>query len=312
MPCRYQLTGVDLTLLFKQYRTPLRIDEIFKVNESDPASKDEIKYIIDNPLDYLIMESGRDPGIKAVKNKRRLLQGLLTVRPPYPLKDCFLAGLDRLLQWEATQKDIVDAQSIPRISIDMPESRYGPAEHCVLRLGDITTLKADAVVNAANSNLLGCFTPFHACIDNALHSAAGPRLRQDCDVIMKMQGKPEIMGTAKITRGYHLPARFILHTVGPVYSGPGIRSEQADQLASCYQACLDLGSQLSAIKTIAFCSISTGIFGFPLDAAARIALDTVAQWMKEHPHRLNVIFNVFSGTDLAVYKKNILEWHHDE
>lgn len=251
-----------MTLPLETYRKAVRIDEIFNVNDCDPASEKAINRILDELLDVLIHEAGGSPGFKAPKDKRRLLQSLLTVRPPLPLTDRFLARMDRLQQWEAQQKGVVDGALIPPISADMPESRYRAAEHCALWQGDITTLKVDAIVNAANANLLGCFLPFHDCIDNAIHSAAGPRLRQDCQLIMEMQGHPEKTGQTKITRGYHLPSRYVLHMVGPVYAGPGALVDETAQLAACYRACLDLGAQIATVKAIAFCSISTGVFGF--------------------------------------------------
>lgn len=297
-----------MTLSLEAYRTAVRLDEIFHVGDSGTPSMEQINRTINELLNFLISEGGRGPGFNAPKDRWRLLQALLTVRPPRPLPDRFWSGMDRLQKWEAARKKVVDGAEIPRISTDIPEARYPAGDRCALWQGDITTLKADAIVNAANASLLGCFAPFHACIDNAIHWAAGPRLRQDCQLIMKMQGHPEKTGQAKITRGYHLPARYVLHTVGPVYAGPEALTEQCDQLAACYRACLDLAAQIKKVKTIAFCSISTGVFGFPRDLAARIALDTVAQWMEEHPLPITVIFNVFSDSDRALYRDTISGW----
>ena len=179
-----------MTLPFETYRKAVRIDETFNVNDRCPASEKQISHIIDELLDVLIAETGGSPGLNAPKDKRLLLQSLLTVRPPLPLTDRFLAGMDRLQKWEVEQKTVVDGALVPRISADIPGSRYSASAYCALWQGDITTLKVDAIVNAANANLLGCFAPFHACIDNAIHSAAGPRLRQDCQKIMEMQGHP--------------------------------------------------------------------------------------------------------------------------
>ncbi|MGW2615051.1 protein-ADP-ribose hydrolase [Streptomyces sp. NPDC001500] len=230
---------------------------------------------------------------------RRYLRAVLTVRRPGPLPTGVDRVLDALLSAERLARDTVDATSLPTVREALPRAGYRAADRTALWQGDITTLDADAVVNAANSALLGCFVPMHPCIDNALHSAAGPRLRADCHTIMSLQGHPEPTGTAKITRGYHLPARHVLHTVGPVVDGPLLpRHRQA--LASSYRACLDLAADSGGIRSIAFCGISTGVFGFPKPAAARIALDTVADWLDRHPGRLDrVIFDVYTDDDLA-------------
>jgi O-acetyl-ADP-ribose deacetylase (regulator of RNase III) len=176
-------------------------------------------------------------------------------------------------------------------------------DHLSLWRGDITQLKTDAIVNAANSALLGCFQPFHACIDNAIHAAAGPRLRADCHALMTLQGHEEPTAHAKVTRGYHLPARFVVHTVGPIFDAtqPGRMSAL---LAQSYQACLDLAAQVEPIRSIAFPCISTGVFGFPAPPAAHIAVDTVRTWLREHPGRFDqVVFNVFSQKDEALYRE---------
>jgi O-acetyl-ADP-ribose deacetylase (regulator of RNase III) len=297
-----------MTVSLDAYRTAVRLDDIFHVNDNGPPSMEEINRTIDDLLNLLLSEGGREPGFKIPQDRWRLLRALLTVRPPLPLPDRFWSAMDRLQKWEAARKTVADGTLIPRISSDIPGARYPARNRCALWQGDITALKVDAIVNAANASLLGCFVPFHACIDNAIHWAAGPRLRQDCQQIMEMQGHPEKTGQAKITRGYHLPARYVLHTVGPVYAGPETLTEQSDQLAACYRACLDLGAQIKTVKTIAFCSVSTGFFGFPRDLAARIALDTVARWMEEHSLPMTVIFNVFSDSDRALYRDTISGW----
>jgi len=224
---------------------------------------------------------------------RARLRALLTVRPPAPLPDAVLRDLDALLQ--AERRPAVDPAALPAV----------PARGARLALwqGDITTLAADAIVNAANSALLGCFHPFHACIDNAIHAAAGPQLREDCDRIMRLQGAPEPTGAAKATRAYHLPSRFVLHTVGPMLHGAA-RGEptpgDAAALASAYRSCLDLAARLPAVRTVALCAVSTGVFGFPRAPAARIALATVTAWLAAHPGALDlVVFDVFGDDDLA-------------
>ncbi|MEV7283802.1 protein-ADP-ribose hydrolase [Streptomyces sp. NPDC093252] len=232
---------------------------------------------------------------------RRLLRAVLTLRGPGPLPPPVSRVLDALLSGERAARTVTDPDRLPLVAEEFPGTAYPAAERTVLWQGDITALGADAIVNAANSAMLGCFVPLHPCIDNAIHSAAGPRLREDCHTVMVRQGHPEATGTAKITRGYHLPARYVLHTVGPVVDGP-LHATHARLLAASYRACLDLAAEVGTIRTVAFCGISTGVFGYPRRPAARIALDTVADWLARHPGRLDrVIFNVFTSDDRAAY-----------
>ena len=177
-------------------------------------------------------------------SQRRLLRSLMNVRPPMPLDSKFLEVQDALLSAEAEAKGVVDCSSLPVTAAD---------PRLVLWQGDITRLKADAIVNAANSALLGCFVPCHGCIDNAIHSAAGLQLRDECNQLMLAQGRPEPNGRAKLTRGYNLPARYVLHTVGPIVRGRVTQQDRAD-LASCYRACLELAAELG-LRSVAFCCI---------------------------------------------------------
>ena len=166
---------------------------------------------------------------------------------------------------------------------------------------DITTMKVDAIVNAANSQMLGCFVPCHGCIDNAIHTYAGMQLRLECAEIMRKQGHEEETGHAKITGGYNLPCRYVLHTVGPIVSGT-LTKEHEQQLASCYRSCLDLAAENNC-ESLAFCCISTGEFHFPNEKAAEIAVETVKQWQARHPQQLEVIFNVFKNSDREIYEQ---------
>ena len=167
--------------------------------------------------------------------------------------------------------------------------------------GDITRLKADAIVNAANSALLGCFCPCHGCIDNAIHSAAGLQLREECRRIMEAQGHPEPSGRAKITGGHALPARHVLHTVGPVIRGR-VTSQDREALASCYRSCLELAAG-HGLETVAFCCISTGEFRFPRGEAAAIAVEAVENFLRRDTSIRKVIFNVFQDEDEALYRR---------
>ncbi|MGL5273412.1 MAG: protein-ADP-ribose hydrolase [Phocaeicola sp.] len=167
--------------------------------------------------------------------------------------------------------------------------------------GDITRLKVDAIVNAANSALLGCFVPMHRCIDNAIHSAAGAQLRISCNALM--QGGAEPTGDAKITKGYNLPARYVLHTVGPIVTNGKPTPKQEEELAKCYHSCLTLANEYG-VESIAFCCISTGEFGFPQQRAAEIAVSTVLNYLEseESISIKKIIFNVFKDEDLSIYR----------
>ena len=224
-------------------------------------------------------------------SQRRLLRSLMNVRPPMPLDSKFLEVQDALLSAEAEAKGVVNCSSLPVTAAD---------PRLVLWQGDITRLKADAIVNAANSALLGCFVPCHGCIDNAIHSSAGLQLRDECNQLMLAQGRPEPNGRAKLTRGYNLPARYVLHTVGPIVRGRVTQQDRAD-LASCYRSCLELTAE-HGLRSVAFCCISTGEFHFPNQEAAEIAVTTVRAFLDRHTTSIErVIFNVFKDFDKKIY-----------
>lgn len=227
--------------------------------------------------------------------QRELLRALMNVRPPRPLSEEFLRIQDALLSAEREARGVVDVMTLPAV----------PSDACiVLWQGDITCLNADAIVNAANSALLGCFIPCHRCIDNAIHSAAGLQLRAACEELMKRQGHPEPTGAAKITAGYNLPARHVLHTVGPIVHG-ALTEEHRALLASCYRSCLALATK-NGLKSVAFCCISTGEFHFPNEAAAEIAVREVRAFLAENTSVERVVFNVFKDADLHIYERLLL------
>lgn len=236
--------------------------------------------------------------------KRRWLQAALTVREPGELGQDLLAATDYLLQSELAAKQVTDAAALPRL-----QGSYPAAHRVSIWNGDISTLKVGAIVNAANNQLLGCFQPFHACIDNVIHCAAGPRLREDCHAIMRLQGHREPTGNAKITRAYNLPADFVLHTVGPIISrGDNPTAQQAGQLARCYESCLNLAAE-AGVRSVAFCGISTGVFGYPAEQAAGVALKTVADWLgRTNTSVDHVIFNTYGDSATQIYKDAIREW----
>ncbi|MGI8386885.1 protein-ADP-ribose hydrolase [Robertmurraya sp. P23] len=264
--------------------------------------------IVNELIEKLLDESQDLTNIKVpckYSDKRNVLRGLLNRREPKPFNSDFLAKLDSLLQNELKEKGIVEVNQLNTVSSLMPTNSFNQSDKLILWQGDITRLRTDAIVNAANKYMLGCFQPLHACIDNAIHSAAGPQLREDCETIMFLQEELEETGGAKVTRGYNLPSKFVLHTVGPIVpKGTELTEKQKVELASCYTSCLELSTELGKIKTIAFCAISTGVFGFPKREAAQIAVNTVNNWLSQHPHHIEkVIFNVFSDEDYTEYLK---------
>ncbi|WP_043265393.1 protein-ADP-ribose hydrolase [Streptomyces sp. CT34] len=296
------------------YRAAVALDEPFRPaigpdpdQRSAGLVREALDLLSDDPV---AVRAGLRPGAADRLDDaaaRRLLRTVLTIWAPEPLPTATARVLDALLSGERLARDTTDAASLPTIRDTLAHTTYRAADRTALWQGDITTLGADAVVNAANSALLGCFAPMHPCIDNALHAAAGPRLRADCHTIMALQGHPEPTGTAKITRGYHLPARYVLHTVGPIVDGP-LRPAHERALAASYRACLDLATEVDGLRTVAFCGIGTGVFGYPKKPAARTALDTVADWLQTHPGRLDrVIFNVYADDDHAAYTHALTE-----
>ena len=230
--------------------------------------------------------------VGASGEQRRLLRALMNVRPPRPLSGEFLALQDELLSAEREARGVVDVMALPSVASDA---------RIALWQGDITRLAADAIVNAANAALLGCFIPCHHCIDNAIHSAAGLQLRAACAALMEEQGHPEETGTAQITEGYNLPARHVIHTVGPIVSG-ALTDRHRAQLASCYRSCLSLAAE-RGLRSIAFCCISTGEFHFPNAAAAEIAVREVRDFLTRDTSIERVIFNVFKDEDRNIYER---------
>lgn len=233
----------------------------------------------------------RDLGIPTDTNsQRQLLRGLMNLRAPQHAEADFLQMQDAYLQGETAAKGITNAA-------DLAPVRPG----LYLWQGDITTLQCDAIVNAANSGMTGCYVPNHRCIDNAIHTFAGVELRLACAELMEQQGYPEPTGRAKITPAFNLPCRYVLHTVGPIIDGR-VTKKDKELLASCYRSCLALAAE-NNLESVAFCCISTGEFHFPNDLAAQIAVETVKQFMNRKTSVKKVIFNVFKDLDKAIYEK---------
>ena len=235
--------------------------------------------------------------------KRKLLRALMNTQTPVQLSDEFYEIQDKILSDETNNKDLVSWEDIETISQNPNEIDSKIA----LWQGDITYLKADAIVNAANSQMLGCFIPLHNCIDNQIHSAAGFQLRMDCYKIMQNQGHEEANGNAKITSAYNLPSKYVIHTVGPAIAyGQEPNEREIKELESCYESCLELADEYG-LKSIAFCSISTGVFNFPKDQASKLAIETVRNYLMNNPNTSieRIIFNTFSDEATEIYRRNL-------
>ena len=244
-------------------------------------------------IQYLLNENKQMANVKIPRNigeQKLLLRGLMNIRLPGSPSQEFLKIQDAYLQEEIEQRGITHFEDLQPIQ-----------QGIYLWQGDITTLKCDAIVNAANSQMLGCFCPNHGCIDNAIHAFAGVQLRLVCAELMKKQGHEEVAGSAKITPAFNLPCRFVLHTVGPIIRNV-LTQQDKELLASCYRSCLELAEH-NGLKNIAFCCISTGEFCFPNDKAAAIAIQTVKEYKVQIHSKIKVIFNVFKETDYNIYRK---------
>ena len=231
------------------------------------------------------------------KSQKDLLRSLMNIRQPLPVSSEFLQIQDEYLQQVNKDRGITDIA-------DLSPTERNPKLY--LWQGDITTLKVDAIVNAANSALLGCFAPLHICIDNCIHTFAGIQLRLACNELMQKQGHEEGTGLCKITPAFNLPSRYVLHTVGPIiYTSVGKREKIL--LANCYKNCLETAAQ-NQLESVAFCCISTGVFRFPAELAAQIAVETVEMWLAENPDSSvkKVVFNVFGNKDLEIYQGLLL------
>lgn len=218
------------------------------------------------------------------------LRNLMNVTMPYDLSCEYYQKQDNVLKELLSKKEIIDISSFK--------------DGISLYKGDITLLKADSIVNACNNKMLGCFVPGHHCIDNAIHSFAGLQVRRDMMDIMDNQGHDEENGKCKVTKGYNLPSKYIFHTVGPIYSGT--KQDEID-LTNCYLSCLKKADEMN-LESIVFCSLSTGIYGFPIEKASDIAINTVKKYLKEENKNIKkVVFDVFSEGDYNVYNRKLKE-----
>lgn len=225
------------------------------------------------------------------RQKADIFRALCNEREPRPISQEFLRLQDEYLSGLTAKRGVVDVQT------------FDYTDNLALWQGDITRLNADAIVNACNSALLGCFQPLHNCIDNIIHSNAGVQVRLDCHALM--QGGREPNGKCKVTKGYNLPSKYIFHTVGSICRGGNPTRENQEDLTNCYISCLDKAKEMG-LKSIAFCCISTGVYGYPKDAACRLAVATVREWLK-CGYDIKVVFNVFLDEDKYYYERELSE-----
>ena len=260
---------------------------------------------LDFLIDYLLKEDPQYSEMQIppdLQGKRDLFRALRNVRPPLPVSEEFLRLQDEELLAQLHEKGVVELSDIFGDAIN----RVSTGGQMVIWQGDITRLKVDAIVNAANSQMLGCFQPLHKCIDNAIHSAAGVQLREECHRLMLRQGHEEPTGQAKITNAYNLPCKYVIHTVGPIIPN-GIPTDfQKEQLASCYRNIMACADE-NGLESVAFCCISTGEFRFPNGLAAEIAVKTVKDYLTAHPNTSlkHIVFNVFKDVDKEIYQRLI-------
>ena len=244
---------------------------------------------LDFLINYLLSERNEEIEIPEDENSKfRLYRSIVNTRPAIKASEEFLRAEDEFLTEFIKNKGITNFENLTAIK-----------DRIYLWKGDITTLKCGTIVNAANSGMTGCWQPCHSCIDNCIHTFAGVRLRYKCNEIMQAQGHEESTGRAKITPAYNLPCDYVIHTVGPIVWGT-LTEEHCNLLESCYKSCLELAVK-NKIKSIAFCCISTGVFGFPQERAAEIAVQTVRNFLKDHD--IEVIFNVFTEKDDEIYRR---------
>ena len=244
-----------------------------------------IRRLLDEQPRYRDIEMPADS-----QGQRQLLRGLMNVRMPAAIGGDFLQVQDDYLAEATSEKGVTDLSELEPVE-----------EGIYIWQGDITTLRCDAIVNAANSGMTGCYVPCHGCIDNCIHTFAGIQLRNVCAELMQRQGYEEPTGRAKITPGFNLPCKYVLHTVGPIITG-ALTEEDEALLASCYHSCLKLAEE-NGLWNVAFCCISTGEFHFPNRRAAEIAVQTVREYRRENHSEIEVIFNVWKDIDDEIYRE---------
>lgn len=277
-------------------------------DRSHKKQEERLDYLLhefkEDSVQYRDLETGEDYG-----EKRKYLRSLMNIRMPGLMDENVVQVQDEFLTEEAKEKGIVELKDIPTAA-EKYRSSHPYADKISVWQGDITRLHVGAIVNAANSRMLGCFVPCHGCIDNAIHSAAGIELREACSHYMRRKRMQygrryeEPTGQAVLTEGYNLPAEYVIHTVGPIVGGY-LDQKLRNDLKNCYLNVLKCCAE-HKIRSVAFCCISTGEFHFPNDEAARIAVETVTEFLNEHSAKFDrVIFNVFKDVDRDLYEKEL-------
>ncbi len=259
---------------------------------------------LDYLIEYLLKKSGRVNLDFSDRDKKSLYRALVNIRQPKPISKDYLKVEDEYLQEELKKSQITNVDDIKTIKDSYNKSNLKNSNKICLWKGDITKLKIDAIVNAGNSQGLGCFIPNHNCIDNQINTFAGVRLRLACNEIMKELNYNLETGKAIITEGFNLPSKYIIQTVGAIVEIEVTENNRLE-LANCYKNSLELAVQ-NNIRTIAFPCISTGVFRFPKDLACKIAIQTVDEFINTNSNKINkVIFNLWSDEDVMIYEQNI-------
>lgn len=244
---------------------------------------------LDRLIELLCAERGEKTPALSERQKPDYFRALCNVRMPLPVSDEFIALQDEYLAEQTKKRGIIDVDS------------FAYKGGIALWQGDITRLNSDAIVNACNSALLGCFQPLHNCIDNCIHSFAGVQVRLDCNKMM--QGKVEPNGQVKVTSAYNLPSKYIFHTVGPIVYGKVTKPNETD-LQNCYLSCLNKAKEMQ-LESIAFCCLSTGVYGYPKDKACTLAVKTVKAWQEKNGYNIKIIFDVLMNEDRCYYEQEL-------
>ena len=260
---------------------------------------------LDYLIEYLLKDCGYSEKIPDdINQKKSLYRGLVNVREPKPISAEYLEVEDKYLQEELKNKKIKNADELLTIKEQYVNNNLDNSDKMCIWQGDITKLKIGAIVNPANSQGLGCFLPNHNCIDNQIQTFAGIRMRLECNEYMKTINYNLETSKCFITEGYNLPAKKVIHAVGPIVESfltDDLRTDLENTYINCLKCAIENG-----IRTISFPCISTGVFRFPKDEASKIAIRTVDKFLSENKDKIDkVIFNLWSKEDVIIYERNI-------
>ncbi|MDO4888541.1 MAG: macro domain-containing protein [Actinomycetaceae bacterium] len=296
------------------YREAIHLDEPFPTPIDDPRSDvDLLRVALAGLPNRRYPDINPDRAICTDAGLASALRFELVIREPGPLDEEVAEAINILLKRHSAHLGRTTAANLMRIHEMIPTSDYGSAHNVAMWRGDVRELVVDAVVNAAMPSLMGCTDPMHPCIDNYIQGQGGPWMRNDCSTIRQLQGSDDEVGGAKITRGYRLPAKYVLHTVSPQLRGGQVTPEARQALANCYTSCLDLALEKGDVHSISFCALSTGKNNFPFEEATHIALDAVDQWLQHHGTDVIelVVFNIFEDEDAEGYMQALSNWVED-